>query len=294
MATFNPDQIFFEEQVASLLAQTHQAWVCIVVDDCSEESKFRQIEAVVLKEDRFILYRNTENKGSFLTFEEGLKRIPAGVDFVALCDQDDIWMSDKLEKMLEVFKDSQVSLVHSDLELIDKDGKTISSSCWQKEGRYVPTASTELILFRNVVTGCACMFRAGILKSALPFPQRRWGNEAFYYHDAWIALHASLYGQIQALSLPLVKYRQHEGNQVGGGRTGKGLEIHSLKERAAFAYESRRQLADDFVQSCAGARQLKFRILSGLMFSVRHPAFFKTWGLVVLGALLNFSKKRPS
>lgn len=305
MATYNPDENFLYDQIQSLKDQTYKNWICFVVDDCSDAKIFPIIRSCIKDDSRFQIIRNNENIGSILTFEKGLQCVPPGAEYVSLCDQDDIWYPSKLEKMLKCFEDERVSLVHCDLELVDSVGRVISRSCWQKEGRYVPMANAGLLLFRNVVTGCASMFRREVLKTALPFVRSSTGGNPSYYHDVWIALHASLSGQVVALSESLIKYRQHEKNLVGGGRLGKGLHIPSLKERALSLYSSRKNLKHDFVSSLElfGNRSIIEKDLKyidglvsllarGLFYCSRNPMFVKTLGLLLLGGLL-YRKREP-
>jgi hypothetical protein len=73
---------------------------------------------------------------SYHTFEEGLKLVSQNADLICFCDQDDIWLSNKLEKLAKEFDDSKVSCVHSDLSLIDsQDNLTMIRKRGQIERR---------------------------------------------------------------------------------------------------------------------------------------------------------------
>jgi glycosyltransferase involved in cell wall biosynthesis len=295
LATYEPDLVFFEQQIASLIRQTYREWICVVVDDCSSQKSFDAIQTIIGKDPRFIIYRNESNLGSFRSFEKAIGYLPP-CEFVSFCDQDDIWQDYKLEFLVSLLKQPEISFVHSDQALIDKNGDVLAGSCWDAEGRYVPSIGTGLLLFRNTVSGCAVMFKSEVLGTALPFPDIPMKQQP-YYHDVWIAMHACLYGQGMAIKEPLVLYRQHDNNQVGAGFHGRGMHLPSLIGRSIRLYQSRLKLRNDFVYSLSQKNQLNENISEAVNFtdsfwaliyrcihySLPNPKFFKTGILLVVG-----------
>lgn len=255
LATYNPNLSFLKEQIDSICKQTFMDWSCLIVDDASSLESINQIKSLIQNDDRFVLHQNQKNLGSIYNFERGLKLVSADSDFIALCDQDDIWLPEKLETMIHEFSNPQVLLVHSDLKLMDAQGAILSESCWVKEERDLQNINIDHFIYRNIVTGCAAMFRASLLKQALPFPL---DNHYFYHHDAWLALLALNQGKIVSIKKPLVLYRQHGSNVVGSSQT-KGVlqtvQNKSFKEifkKCLLAYESRTILAKDYFQRTGG------------------------------------------
>lgn len=254
LATYNPDIVFFREQIHSIKNQTFKNWKCIITDDGSREDLFVNLCDAIGEDTRFSVFKNTKNAGSVYNFENGLRIADADPQcgFIAFCDQDDIWVEDKLEKIMEAFVDPNIVLVHSDLEVIDAMGNTLYNSCWQMEGRQVNDIGFDELIFRNSVTGCACLFKKSILPLAMPFFLN---IRRSYHHDVWVALLSLKLGKIKPLTLPLVRYRQHANNQVGGA----DLKSRSIKRYFNFllrpsvpiakcidAYLFRRRLAEDF------------------------------------------------
>lgn len=306
MATYNPCLSYFVDQVSSLKNQTYKNWKCILVDDCSSEQKFRNIVEVIGDDHRFEIYRNSHNLGSFKTFERALTLMPEKTDLICFCDQDDIWISTKLEIQLQSFYDSSVFLVHTDQSLIDEKNRVFAASCWNLEGRGVLEATTDLLLFRNLITGCTTMFRQEVLKTALPFSELRPSRE-MYHHDMWVAMHACVHGKVLGLKEPLVLYRQHSGNLVGVSRLRKNVKFSQLAMRATNAFRERLGLREDFLRSLEQHQlirhvqvqrnqldyldKLTYLGLKGLQFVRKHPLFLRTWVMLAVGLIsINFRK----
>jgi glycosyltransferase involved in cell wall biosynthesis len=213
LATFNPDTRFFRRQIDSIREQTHRSWHCLVTDDGSTEDSLSSITQVLGDDPRFSLQLHSQRVGSYFNFERGLKAVPPTAALIALCDQDDLWKPNKLERMVQAFDRNEIVLAHSDLTLIDKEERVLHASCWEAEKRAVDHYSVPLLLLRNTVTGCASVFRRQLLDSAIPFPKTE--GERLFHHDLWLALVAVQLGGIESVREPLVLYRQHGANVVG-------------------------------------------------------------------------------
>ena len=100
MATFNGEP-YIQEQLDSIYNQTRKVDEIIIVDDCSTDSTVRVIEQYILshKDIDIKLYKNEENLGYKKNFKKAISLCHG--DYVFLSDQDDIWMTDKIEKCIE-------------------------------------------------------------------------------------------------------------------------------------------------------------------------------------------------
>ena len=149
--------------------------------------------------------------------------------YVALADQDDIWLPHRLAvsmsalKQLELqFGPSRPLLVHSDLQLVAADGQSLGCTYLQRQ-RLDPHRTSLLDLaLTNVVTGCTVLLNRALLQKALPIPQ-----EALM-HDWWLALVASYTGVIGLSPKPTVDYRQHAANVLGARGTGLWVLIQKF------------------------------------------------------------------
>lgn len=307
MATYNPCLSYLIDQISSLRNQTFKNWKCVIVDDNSSEQKFQNILAIIGDDDRFEIHRNGSNMGSFKTFERALSLLPEKVNFICFCDQDDIWISTKLEIQLKSFENPSVYLVHTDQSLIDEKSRVFVASCWTLEGRSVLEATTDLLLFRNLITGCTAMFRREVLNAALPFYRLRPLPE-MYHHDMWIAMHACVKGKVLGLKEPLVLYRQHGGNLVGVSSLRRNVKVMERVTRARRAFNERLAMREDFLDSLERTKsdghstELKRLAyldhpselaVKGFKFVLSHPRFLRTWVMLWVGLLTTWFKKTP-
>ena len=100
IATYNHNIIWFEKQLNSINNQTYSNIEIILLDDSSVNEKYLDIieTTVIIKRFPVRIYRNDENLGSNKTFEK-LVNLASG-DYLAFCDQDDIWSDDKIEVLV--------------------------------------------------------------------------------------------------------------------------------------------------------------------------------------------------
>lgn len=210
MATHQPPLGLFAAQVASIKAQTHANWICIVSDDCSPDYIVERMR-LMLDDPRFILSRSGERLGFYANFERALRLCPADADLVALSDQDDRWYPDKIATLVACLGDD-AQLAFSDVRIVDRDGAERSDTFWTT--RRNNFTSLPSLLAANTVVGAASLFRASLLRQILPFPERLGAA----YHDHWIALNALAAGTIRYVDRPLHDYVQHGDNVIGHKR----------------------------------------------------------------------------
>ena len=213
LATYNPDLEWLEAQLISLNNQTYSNLELIILDDCSKIISFESIRKLIeesVTKLPFFIYRNEENLGSNRTFQK-LTELATG-KYISYCDQDDIWENDKIEILVtDLESDSDISLIYSDLSVIDSNGNKTADSLRDIRKRLKFLSGydlTEGLITKNFVVGCTMIVKSEVAKKAIPF-------EETMVHDQWIALMASTSGKIEYKDIPLIKYRQHGYNQTG-------------------------------------------------------------------------------
>lgn len=209
MATFDPEPALFDGQIASLLAQTHEEWSCVISDDGSAPELLAHVRAAVAGDPRFRLLEHRERVGFYHNFERALMAAPPTADFVALADQDDVWAPEKLEVLLGRMEDDRVQLAFGDMRAVDREGRELAAGFWVD--RRNNTDHLGRLLTSNTVTGAAMLFRRSLLDVALPFP----GRLRLSFQDHWLAVCALTTGRIAFVDRVLQNYVQHEGQVLG-------------------------------------------------------------------------------
>lgn len=240
LATYKPNIMFFEKLLKSLNDQTYQKIKLIVRDDSEDYEEFEKIRALISKTViafDYEIFRNNKNLGSNKTFEELTK--DASAEYIAYCDQDDIWEKEKIEKLVNVIEREKAVLSYSDLSIIDENDKLTANSFKNINKRLNHLEGNNLFeyfLRRNSVTGCTMLIKAEVAKKAIPF------CNDFYVHDHWLTLFASSIGKIAYVPEPLIRYRIHGGNQIGASML-SGIECKAdyyrkklLKEKVKYNY----------------------------------------------------------
>jgi glycosyltransferase involved in cell wall biosynthesis len=207
MATFDPEPELFRAQVESLRAQRDRDFICIVSDDCSSPERLAMIEETLGEDGRFSLFRSEQRRGFYRNFEHLLRLVPAEAELIALCDHDDRWHPDKLERLRAAIGDAQ--MVFSDQRLVDEQGRVLADTFWN--GRRNNHTNLTSMMIANTITGSASMFRREMLRYALPFPD----IPGWQFHDHWLALVALATGRIAYVDRPLYDYVQHEHAVLG-------------------------------------------------------------------------------
>lgn len=209
LAVYKPNEKWLIEQLVSLNEQTYENLNLFVYDDCPKEPVNEEIFRKYINKFNYKIIRGNINQGSNKAFEK-LTEIADG-QYFAYCDQDDIWERDKISLLMDKFHDDNVTLVFSDLSIIDENSIKTAESITKIRKRLIYKSGYNLassLLTTNFVTGCTMIVKKSIVLKAIPFL-----NE--FVHDQWIAIMAALNGKIEFVKKPLVRYRQHGNNQTG-------------------------------------------------------------------------------
>lgn len=210
LALYEPRQDWLREQLASLVAQDYAGELEVLAYNDAPWS--RDCEAwlsEVLGDIPCRVYTAEQNGGSTAAFAFLTER--ADGEVLAYCDQDDVWLPDKLTRGVAAMREHKVSLCFGDAIVMAADGRIICSSLQRYRPRqWVPPIERmqrELYL-RNFVQGAAMLVDAAVAKAALPFP-------AGFVHDHWLALAAVRTNGIFFMQQPVMRYRLHGDNQSG-------------------------------------------------------------------------------
>lgn len=211
MAIYEPNLAWLKEQLQSLNEQAYPNLYLYIREDCSPKVAFAEIERCVKDSITAFPYeikRNAENLGSNATFE--LLTQEAAGDYFAYCDQDDVWLPEKLEVLQQEIEAQEAQLVCSDMLIIDGEGRQVADSITKARRHHIFRSGEELaekLVFSNFVTGCTMLIKSDIAKAAMPFCP-------YMVHDHYLALFAAQQGKIVSLPDKLIRYRIHGNNQT--------------------------------------------------------------------------------
>jgi len=215
MATYNGER-FIREQIDSILDQTYQDFKLYICDDVSTDNTFAIISRYAeANPDKIFVSQLEKNTGSAKHNFMKLM-IEQKDDYLMLCDQDDVWFQDKIEVTLSKMKAMESTfgietpiLVHTDLEVVDNNLKTISPSF--REAMNADYSKTELRnqVIQNTLTGCTAMYNRALADLIKIEPRY------MVMHDWWLILLASAFGKVGVVDAQTVLHRQHNKNEVG-------------------------------------------------------------------------------
>jgi hypothetical protein len=221
MCTYNGAE-FLPAQLASIAEQTRVPDEIVVCDDASTDDTRRVLESFARTSSIPVsLYFSDQNTGSLKNFERAIGLCTG--DVIVLSDQDDVWRADKLQHLEQAFRNHpSAGLVFSDAELVDKDLHSLGKRMWDEVGfdahkkKLLRTGkSLDVLITGWTVTGATLAFRSDYVKLALPIP-----TNIAMIHDGWIALTVAAVADVVFIEEPLIKYRQHERQQIGAPTRG--------------------------------------------------------------------------
>lgn len=252
LATFNGEK-YIEELMESILNQRFRDFAIFIHDDGSTDRTVEIIDDYQKKYPTLIKVikgRSFGNaKSNFLYL---LSKVNA--DYYMFCDQDDVWMPEKVAVMHDVMikreKENVSQLVFSDMKVVDSELNLIHSSFFRYSGLNTKRVKTNYLVLENIIPGCCCMMNSSLRREALKYKN----IENIRWHDWWIALVASVTGNIVFVNSSLSYYRQHDNNAVGAiksnsihlfcNRIVKLLKRNSYKDTHAIICRQVKQLSE--------------------------------------------------
>jgi glycosyltransferase involved in cell wall biosynthesis len=229
LSTYNGEK-YIRGQIESIINQSYTNWKLYIRDDGSHDNTLNIIDEFKLLHPKkiFLIQDNFGNLRTARSFMTLLMQVQS--DFYLFCDQDDIWIFNKIELSLDYILNiietygSLPVLVFSDLMVVDKDLNLISPSLWKYSNINPENVNDFYKLATNsTVTGCTMIINDLLKKSAFPFPSQ------ILMHDWWLSLIACRIGVIEYISTPTLLYRQHDLNVLGAESPEEKIILHKLK-----------------------------------------------------------------
>lgn len=224
LASYNGEK-YIAEQIESIINQTFEDWFLYIKDDCSSDGTLDIVNEYETKyKDKIKVIKSDKPSGSAKNNFFSLLQYSKS-DYVMTCDQDDIWLPEKIElaykKMMETENEYEniPILIHSDLKVVDENLNIISNSLFKLQNLDSTRDKINNLLVQNIVTGCTVMVNRKLLSYTTNIPEKA------VMHDWWMALIASCLGKIVFIETPTILYRQHDLNSVGAKDVRSGSYI---------------------------------------------------------------------
>ena len=225
MATYNGGK-YIENQILSILQQTYKDWILYIHDDGSFDNTIEMINKYVEIDDRIV------------HIDDGVTGLRAGKNFLhtlsyskqnyaIFCDQDDIWLENKLEELLREIERIDSSdkpvLVYGDGYPWDEDGFIHQDSISTEHAKNLQ----DFIMFNGGYQGCSIMMNKSLIELA-----KRYSGYV-HHHDDLVSLIAHTFGKVKFYPKQLMLYRQH-GEAVTGNKDFKKRKFYGVFNNVGY------------------------------------------------------------
>lgn len=219
MATYNGAK-WISEQITSILNQISVEIEIIIRDDFSTDNTVSIIESEFSDNKKIKLIKGECSSGSSGANFYHLYSVANvdNFDFIALADQDDIWLPNKLNLAIKSMNINSAAGYSSSVEAFWPDGTTkiISQNKNIRLSDY---------LFEGAGQGCTFLVRSVFFIKVQQFIyENKSLISQFHYHD-WLLYILARAWKFQWFfdDRALVRYRQHAGNEIGARGSKKAI-----------------------------------------------------------------------
>lgn len=207
--------LFLKEQIESILNQTYENWRLLIRNDGStDDSQFIIDDYCKRFPDKIIEIKDNKGNVGLLGCLNVLLEKVNEAEYIMFCDQDDIWLDNKVEislkEIINLESDNKPALICSDVKCVDENLNVINDSFFksQKFSKDVLKDYNRMAAL-NIVQGCTIMINKQALQYIRPLPK------FLNVHDAWVAILCKQLGNVKYIDKPTMLYRQHGNNELG-------------------------------------------------------------------------------
>lgn len=210
MATYN-GSLHIDNQILSLQQQKYKNWLLYVHDDGSIDNTREIIRTWEERDSRIKLIDDgITGLGPGKNFLSIIRYVDS--DYAIFCDQDDIWLENKLSDMLN-FAESKNMADDSEPSIIYADGYAFSDKSGNIDFTGISNnhadSLKDFLFFNGGYQGCSIMFNKAMANFMSNY------NGYIHLHDDIISLAAHALGKVNFLPKKLMLYRQHSKAVTG-------------------------------------------------------------------------------
>ena len=219
ITTYKRPVAVVKRAILSVLGQTYQDFELIVVDDSPNDYPEREsIKSLVknLNDNRILLIQHKETLGACAARNTGLNNSKG--EFIGFLDDDDEWLPNKVEKMLELFamEDDSVGLLYCKFFYLDEtkniEWKPIKEFKKFKKGNVFK----NLIIDNFVGSSSFPVLRTSYLREIGGFDERMLSCQDY---DVWLRMSEKY--NVDYVDLELVRFHIHQHDSIGKNNSKK-------------------------------------------------------------------------
>lgn len=217
LSSYNGEK-YIEDQIQSIFDQKGVIVNILVRDDGSKDNTLPILKAISAQHPNALSIIEGNNVGIHNSFAELIQLAPAGYDYYAFSDQDDIWDTDKIFSAIKVLTKFDVPFYCGCARLVDSVRTPLNiTTSNPKTFKYYMSTSHKVMT--PGVQGCTMVLKNNF------FAEIRGNYPREYGHDTWIPIIASYFYGCVYDEVPRMSYRQHDASWTGN----RGKKFTQLK-----------------------------------------------------------------
>jgi len=225
LSTYNGAQ-YIKEQLDSLLNQTYGNIRILVRDDGSSDNTLLIVKQYAEQHPEQISWIEGENIGVVQSFWTLMQQADSSAAYYCFCDQDDVWMQDKVIRAVTQLHIMEQPPESSNLHEPARLPAMLFTATQLTDADLNPTTvwpanlqrdlSFYNALFQNLAVGATVTINR---RALLLLREHDLNTKHILMHDWWMYLTISCFGKVYFDTQPSIYYRQHGNNAVGGEST---------------------------------------------------------------------------
>ena len=264
MSCYNGSK-YIIEQMESLKNQTRKIDEVLIFDDGSTDDTVAKVEKYISDNGllNWQVHLNAENYGWQKSFAQGI--LKATGDILFLCDQDDVWMPDKIETMSRLMENEEIGLLVSDLEPMYMSKDTRKLTLRKLGTAYCSKIKSTQKNYRICRPGCTFAVRTEMAQKCF---SQYWKERIA--HDALLWEYAFITGGLWHLNKKTIYFRRH-------GENSSNNMPHTIKGRMAVISDeiARVDISLKIAEEIQSEENTRKVLLKQKAFSENRRSFFQ-------------------
>lgn len=202
LSTYNGEK-YLSEQLKSLESQKKVKLKLFIIDDLSKDKTLAVLSRTKIP---YLIFKNKGKRNPAKNFAKLIKLVPSNFDYYCFCDQDDVWIKNKLIYSISCLKKNNSSVFCSRTILTNKNLKIYGKSPLFKRTKNFQNALVQSVAGGNTMIWTK-KFNNILKKINL---DRAASHDWMIYQIATFLNKKFIYSK-----KPLLLYRQHDKNAIG-------------------------------------------------------------------------------